>query len=589
MPKRKRAVHERTEDWTALQRRLKWPEQVIYELIRPVVVFGETASERAHATGAHERTIDRKADAFDQAGMRGLMPTVRPASDELRTLSPPLRQLIVNLHAEAPHMSLREIALVCEVQFGRRPSHHSVQRVLAAGPAPSVTSRRFPAFAQIHEPVRRRLAIVQLHAEGWRVQTIARYLDTTKRTVYRTLQRWVAEQFAGLEDKSHAPNRPATKATLPLSNQVRKLQQNPELGAWRIHAALLQLGITVSPRTCGRILASNRALYGLDKPKRSSRPKQEMPYKASKRHEFWSIDIRYIEKHQLANPKPIYVISILENYSRALLASALSPTQDLVAVLIVLFDALRKCGSPEAIVSDGGAVFRAKRLLTAYTTLGIRREQIPQGQPWTNYIESHFGIMRRLTDFDFARASTWEEMLEIHARFVRDYNAQVHWAHRDRQDERHSPAQVLDWVKGAVSPEAVLHRALYAIQFLRHVDPYGYVRVYHWRFYGEQGLAGKTVAVWLYEGTLRLDYESVLLARYSIVHEHDGKHISEVSNPRLATTRYRSPQLALFELGPKDWLPYVRLPAYARRKRTAPPKLIQLRLPVMTDRLPSTG
>ncbi len=47
MPKRKRVVHERTEDWTELQRRLKWPEQVIYELIRPVVVFGETASERA--------------------------------------------------------------------------------------------------------------------------------------------------------------------------------------------------------------------------------------------------------------------------------------------------------------------------------------------------------------------------------------------------------------------------------------------------------------------------------------------------------------------------------------------------------------
>ncbi len=232
MPKRKRVVHERTEDWTELQRRLKWPEQVIYELIRPVVVFGKLASERAHATGAHERTIDRKADAFDHAGMRSLMPAVRPVSDEFRTLSPPLRQLIVNLHAEAPHMSLREIALVCEVQFGRRPSHHSVQRVLATGPTPSVTRRRFPAFAQIHEPVRRRLAIVQLHAEGWRVQTIARYLDTTKRTVYRTLQRWVAEQFAGLEDKSHAPNRPATKATLPLSNQVRKLQQNPELGAW---------------------------------------------------------------------------------------------------------------------------------------------------------------------------------------------------------------------------------------------------------------------------------------------------------------------------------------------------------------------
>jgi len=155
--------------------------------------------------------------------------------------------------------------------------------------------------------------------------------------------------------------------------------------------------------------------------------------------------------------------------------------------------------------------------------------------------------MRRLTDFDFARATTWEEMLEIHARFVRDYNVQVHWAHRDRQDDRHSPAQVLGWVKGTMYPEAVLHRALYALQFRRRMDDYGYVRLFHWRFYGELGLAGKAVAVWVYEGTLRLEYESVLLARYGVVHERDGKHIREVTNPRIGTTRYRSPQLLLFE------------------------------------------
>jgi hypothetical protein len=257
----------------------------------------------------------------------------------------------------------------------------------------------------------------------------------------------------------------------------------------------------------------------------------------------------------------------LENYSRALLASALSPTQDLVAVLIVVFDALRKCGSPEAIVSDGGAVFRAKRLLTAYAALGIRREQIPQGQPWTNYIEAHFGIMRRLSDAAFSRATTWDEMVEIHARFVRDYNAQVHWAHRDRQDERHSPAQVLGWIRGTVHPEPVLHRALYALQFIRRVDPYGYVRLYHWRFYGELGLAGNAVAVWVYEGTLRLEYETVLLARYDVMHEPDGRHIREVTNPRLAITRYRSPQLALFELGYDDWLLYLRAPRSAPRRR----------------------
>lgn len=300
----------------------------------------------------------------------------------------------------------------------------------------------------------------------------------------------------------------------------------------------------------------------------------------AKRAKFHIIDIRYIEHHRLENRKPVYVISILENYSRALLASALSPTQDLLAVLVVIFDALRKCGGPEAIISDGGAVFRAKQLLTAYAALGIRREQIPQGQPWTNYIESHFGIMRRMTDVDFAQATTWEDMIEIHARFMRDYNAQVHWAHRSRQDGRHSPAQVLGWIQGTVFPEAVLHRVLYAVQVVRRVDPHGYVRVRHWRFYGERGLAGKSVAVWLYEGSLHLEYETMLLARYGVVHERDGKHIQAVNNPRLATTRYRSPQLSLFDLGPDDWLLYLRLPAYASRKPTPATQSMQLPLPL---------
>ncbi len=258
------------------------------------------------------------------------------------------------------------------------------------------------------------------------VTTIARYLQTTRRRVYQTLQRWVQEQFAGMPDRSHARNQPATKATLPVVNEIRKLQQNPGLGEWRMHTALLQLDIQVSPSTCGRIMARNRALYGLDKPKRSPKPKRQMPFKASKRHEYWSLDIRYIEKHGLDRDKPVYVISVLENYSRALLASTLSPTQDLVSVLIVLFEAFRAHGVPEAIVTDGGSVFRANRIVEVCRVLGVRRERIDQGQPWQNYIETHFSIMRRMADYHLERSSSWEEMLVAHKRFVTDYNNQQH-------------------------------------------------------------------------------------------------------------------------------------------------------------------
>ena len=41
-----------------------------------------------------------------------------------------------------------------------------------------------------------------------------------------------------------------------------------------------------------------------------------------------SYHIRYIEEHLLPDPKPVYVITVFENFSRAVLASALSQTQN---------------------------------------------------------------------------------------------------------------------------------------------------------------------------------------------------------------------------------------------------------------------
>jgi hypothetical protein len=64
-----------------------------------------------------------------------------------------------------------------------------------------------------------------------------------------------------LDDKSHARKAPRV-VTLEAANEIRKKQENPLIGEWRMHAALLQEGIKVSPRTCGRIMAKNRALYG---------------------------------------------------------------------------------------------------------------------------------------------------------------------------------------------------------------------------------------------------------------------------------------------------------------------------------------
>src|SRR6266567_8559238 len=92
-----------------------------------------------------------------------------------------------------------------------------------------------------------------------------------------------------------------------------------------------------------------------------------------------------------------------------------------------------------AIVTDSGGVFYSKRAMAIYEALDIRKERIDPRQSWQNYREAHFGIMRRLADYYLNKAPTLDEMKKAHRKFIRDYNCQIHFAHRERNDNRHSP------------------------------------------------------------------------------------------------------------------------------------------------------
>ena len=72
MPNPKRTRRERTDTWQDIQQWTLWPEQELYEQIRPLVLFGETAGERAKEIGAAARTLARKADEFERDGMQSL-------------------------------------------------------------------------------------------------------------------------------------------------------------------------------------------------------------------------------------------------------------------------------------------------------------------------------------------------------------------------------------------------------------------------------------------------------------------------------------------------------------------------------------
>ncbi len=139
MPRRRRRRDEPTEEWGQLELLLKWPEQRKYELIRPIIVFGASIADRARETGSvSERTLRRRADRFDEDGMASLFAS-EPTKH--RKLPPGMKRLVVDRKAEYPAFSLGEIARICYVAFGRRPSKHTVKRVIEEGPIPLMPVR----------------------------------------------------------------------------------------------------------------------------------------------------------------------------------------------------------------------------------------------------------------------------------------------------------------------------------------------------------------------------------------------------------------------------------------------------------------
>jgi len=128
-----------------------WPEQRDYELIRPMVLFGSPASERAKETGAaSERSLQRRAARFEAEGMESLFGS--EAAKKRKRLPPSVRRLIVDLKVEHPALNPNEIAAICYVRFGRRPDRKTVKRVLAEEPVPLRMVRRFAPYPRSKRP-----------------------------------------------------------------------------------------------------------------------------------------------------------------------------------------------------------------------------------------------------------------------------------------------------------------------------------------------------------------------------------------------------------------------------------------------------
>jgi putative transposase len=269
-------------------------------------------------------------------------------------------------------------------------------------------------------------------------------------TIYRVVRRWVEEGPKGLEDKKRGRPKGVRKVDLRAMDTVRRLQENPELGAFRMQAALEQAGIHLSVRTVGRILKTNRDLYESDKPKRSplrsARCRSRRAPDTRSGHRMCATSTTPCRKRATSTSK-YDPRELLQGNPRE--CANAHPGHERLP-LRALRGHRERYGSPKRLVSDGGGIFRSRQATAVYGALGIEREEIERRQPWQSFIETTFNIQRRMADFYFAKAESWEELVAQHDRWLESYNTQSHWAHQGREDGRRSPSEVLGWVTTGV-------------------------------------------------------------------------------------------------------------------------------------------
>src|SRR5687767_10331565 len=138
MPAGPRPRRDPTDDWNQLRLVIGSPAQEAYELLRPIVLFGQPVPARARETAVPERTLRRKVARFAARGMQSLfdLDALAPPTTARRLLPPDIRRAIVELKAEYPPFRLREIATICRHRFDRPVSHHTVLAVPASEPLP---------------------------------------------------------------------------------------------------------------------------------------------------------------------------------------------------------------------------------------------------------------------------------------------------------------------------------------------------------------------------------------------------------------------------------------------------------------------
>lgn len=239
----------------------------------------------------------------------------------------------------------------------------------------------------------------------------------------------------------HGRTTPATTVELVLAAR----QAYPGYGKKRLASVLRHQGIRIAANTVQRILRAHRQLL----PTKPRRRRTWQRFEAIAPNVIWTIDICYLYTKK-CHGFELYLISILDDHSRKVVASGVFARQTVVEVVEVLKSAILTVGIPQVLVCDNGKQFTCGELRRLCQRLGLELDYAPKYYPqYKGKIERFF----RTAQAEMPRAETPTEAALLHAAWIETSNhTRLHRAVLDPQGMEHPPQFRFGWKASAARP-----------------------------------------------------------------------------------------------------------------------------------------
>jgi transposase InsO family protein len=159
---------------------------------------------------------------------------------------------------------------------------------------------------------------------------------------------------------------------------LKEWRASTGLGPSQIRNQLRRQGLKVSIHTVRCVLEAN----GYVPPKVRRISNHDQSYEAVRPNQLWHMD--FLHRH--INKQKVYVLIVLDDFSRFIVGAALWDGERVAAVMETFSAAVARHGRPEKVLSDGGSAFHSWRGVGRFTNLltELEVDQIVAENPQTN-------------------------------------------------------------------------------------------------------------------------------------------------------------------------------------------------------------